>query len=34
MKPTLVIPMYNESSILPDTLKQTAEYMNREFPDG
>ena len=26
--------MYNESSILPDTLRQTAEYMNRELPDG
>ena len=34
MKPTLVIPMYNESSILPDTLCQTAEYMEREFPEG
>ena len=33
MKPTLVIPMYNESSILPDTLCQTAEYMEREFPE-
>ena len=26
--------MYNESSILPDTLCQTAEYMEREFPEG
>ncbi len=34
MKPTLVIPMYNEASILPDTLRQTSEYMDKTFPNG
>ena len=34
MKPTLVIPMYNESKILPDTLEKVFGYMEAEFPDG
>lgn len=34
MKPTLVIPMYNEASILPSTLDKTYEYMEKTFPKG
>ena len=34
MKPTLVIPMYNESKILPDTLGKVFDYMESEFPEG
>lgn len=34
MKPTLVIPMYNESKILPDTLASVFEYMEKSFPSG
>ena len=33
MKISLIIPMYNESSIVADTLKQVSEYMNRTFSD-
>ncbi len=34
MRPTLVIPMYNEAKILPDTLKAVFEYMEKSFPNG
>ena len=31
MKVSLVIPMYNESAIIADTLRQTSEYMDATF---
>ena len=31
MKVSLVIPMYNESAIIADTLRQTSEYMAAAF---
>lgn len=33
MKISLVIPMYNESSVLPTTLKKVSEYMAANFDD-
>ncbi len=33
MKISLVIPMYNESSIIADTVRSVYEYMNRTFDD-
>ena len=31
---TLVIPMYNEKEILPDTVERVCRYMKDTFPDG
>lgn len=31
---TLVIPMYNEKDILPDTVERVCRYMRDTFPDG
>ena len=33
MKISLLIPMYNESSIINDTLKTVSEYMKNSFDD-
>ena len=30
---SLIIPMYNEEKILPDTLKTLSDYMQRNFDD-